>query len=713
MISDYRIVWSVARLTLFYWIIFTVISLAANPLGIREGISLWFDQTKYTLMLMLVFSCLAALVVLLRIHLTKNKVLRHMKSSERLGIISSKGPVPAKDFLKIDPQAVMKPVHGQLLQHWVETQDKIAKETGKDSVYVNLFHAVWRIYSQYAHFPASHRLGGHGDRRLYLHCHDVAEHCLRLVQSGWQYEGIFVKKRGRKPVKIHSPNSSKSQLSPNDPLIPLVGLAHDIGKLLCYQVDEQGKIIRNLEGNSTTQDDDSSGVMHDYLGPRILAQLPEFWALNARDRNALTLAMAFYHHPSAVPLKANNMILDERAAMLMSLLIHADRQVSATESGIDVSDEVEEDNAEEIYSTFASIISTFGRINGTGSPSVDKRNMIGLKYADCIVMRERPLRLLLLKQLNLTEDGGEKRYHFTIKLLSILKEKGLLYTQHGTVDFGDYLPMYRVALYNPKRKVHMTTFAPALVIKIPDATMPEFESLGFLDLHSSIPVFESIMTTHLTKIKDPERLEKMNLEAFGNEAAQASRLEIELSDDELPDEVDRPLANEEKPIESPKNALSAEEQKKGAQAIPDETPQSAPSTQEVKKKIVPPPKATAAEKSMEEVNEMLSQIEALEANVQDIREDEDYEPSPELLEEVFGIGKPEGQAIVKEKPKKAKRKAKRRQDFTPVPELDSEEENPDFKILEQKTIPKPKKDRPQETQHREQIAKQIFKLGND
>lgn len=695
MISDYRIVGSVARLTIFYWLVFTIISLAKSPMGFIDGLDHWFTQTKYTLLLIALCSALAMAAVLLKIYLNKKKILRNLQPDERLGIHCTKGPVPAKDFLYIDQNTPMKPLHGELLQKWIETQNKIAQESGKESVYVNLLEAVWRIYSQYEHFPASHRIGGHGDRRLYLHCHDVAEHCLRLAQSGWVYEGIFVKKRGRKPIKIHNPNSANSVLNPNDPLIPIIGLAHDIGKLLCYEVDKQGSIIKNLEGNSTTQDDDSAGVMHDYLGPRILAQLPEFWALNARDRNAITLAIAFYHHPSAIPLKSNGMLLDERAAILMSLLIQADREVSASESGVDLNDEVDEDYSEEIYSAFASIISTFGRINGVGTPAIDRKNMIGMKYANCIVIRERPLRLLLLQQLNLTEEGGEKRYDFTLQLLNILKERGLLYTQHENTDFGDYLPMYRVALYHHIKKKHMTTFSPALVIKVPDASMPEFESLGFLELHNSIPVFESVMTTHLKKVKNPELLEQLNLQAFGDEAAQLALLEEEPNSEETPEEIEIKDEPEEEKV-SLLETLSDES-----------TPESQFEKEEKGDQTGNKPK-----NEIDKMEELIEQIEGLESNVRDIKPKEERQTSREVAAAIamFGLGKPEGEIISSPKPSK-KRNRRRRQDFDPVPELYEAEKLQDFKELEKKSVPKAPKETAEEKKHREEVALKL-KLFN-
>lgn len=698
MISDYRVVGSVARLTIFYWLVFTIISLAKSPMEFMEALSHWFNQTKYTLLLVALCSALAVASVLLKIYLNKKKILSNLRPDERLGIHCTKGPVPAKDFLYIDPNAPMKPLHGELLKKWIETQNKIAQESGKESVYVNLLEAVWRIYSQYEHFPASHRIGGHGDRRLYLHCHDVAEHCLRLAQSGWVYEGIFVKKRGRKPIKIHSPNSDNSVLNPNDPLIPIIGLAHDIGKLLCYEVDKQGSIIKNLEGNSTTQDDDSTGVMHDYLGPRILAQLPEFWALNARDRNAITLAMAFYHHPSAIPLKSNDMLLDERAAILMSLLIQADREVSASESGVDFNDEVDEDYSEEIYSAFANIISTFGRINGVGTPAIDRKNMIGMKYANCIVIRERPLRLLLLQQLNLTEEGGDKRYDFTLQLLSILKERGLLYTQHENTDFSDYLPMYRVALYHHIKKKHMTTFSPALVIKVPDASMPEFESLGFLELHNSIPVFESVMTTHLKKVKNPELLEQLNKQAFGDEAAQLARLEVEPNSEEMPEEIeikDEPEEEKVSLVETLSDESAAKEQPEPE----------AESTQTVKKEEKGAQTSSKPKNEVEKMEALIEQIEGLESNVRDIRPKEERQTSREVTAAIamFGLGKPEGEIISNAKPNK-KRNKRRRQDFDPVPELYEAEKLQDFKELEKKSVPKAPKETAEEKKHREEVA---------
>lgn len=686
MIKDYRLVWVVVRLTIFYWILFTAISLSKSPVGFVEGFTQWLSSTQQKLLLIVLISAVMLVYMWVRLMLNRARLRKNTEPAKWLNMESTKGKLPIKTLLHIDPDAPLKPLKGKYIQDWITAQQKIAENSGKKSEYVALFYAIWRIYSQYALFPASHRTGGHGNRRLFLHCHDVSEHCLRLIDSGWEYKGVFVKKRGRNPVKIHSPSSSKAVLSPHDPLIPLVGLAHDLGKLLCYEIDKEGNIIKNIEGDASTLDDDNDAVLHDFLAPRVLSMLPEYWALNTRDRESLTLAVSFYHHPSAFSLKSNGMLKDERGAMLMSLLIDADKQVSASESGFDFREEMDEDDSQAIYSAFVEILTTYGRINGTGAPVADRQNMIGQKYSDYIVIREKRLRTLMLKRLNLTEDGGERRYDFTIRLLTVLKERGLLYTKHGDVDFMEYLPMYKVSLYHHKRKKHMITFAPAIVIKVPDASMVEFESLGFLDIHNSIPVFESVMTTHLKSIKNPDVLAEMNQKAFGSNEGLFSNDEDEEEEQEQEIGQTGTSAEDTEGDDESNNSVETEQSPRPLHVVED----------------------TEQEKSADAsggVADLRSQIAMLEQGMPEPQITIDTKPVEEvdtasIAAQIFGLNS-EG-VVVRKKPRPAKVP-----EFNPVPELD--ENDADYQAVESKVV---KRRKPEENTQatQKEIAKGIFKL---
>lgn len=67
-------------------------------------------------------------------------------------------------------------------------------------------------------------------------------------------------------------------------------------------VTRRGEIKINKEPRGNTLSDDERGVIHDKLGPRIIAKMPEYWTLRPQDRSLLSMAVGHYHHPSQFPL---------------------------------------------------------------------------------------------------------------------------------------------------------------------------------------------------------------------------------------------------------------------------------------------------------------------------------------------------------------------------------------------------------------------------
>lgn len=535
MKNNYKLIWVVARITAFWWLILTIYSFIDRPL---EFLSIWqmhFKFLKNNAFLIVIGSTLILVGIYALRELTRAKIRSNLKRHELMGMFSSIGslPIVKSRFHNIKGSSIRKPVKGKYLNEWIKSQQKIIDINGKscveESVYLKLFFAIWDVYCENAHYPASHRNKGHGSRRLYLHCHDVAEHCLELINNGWKYDGVYVKRRMRKAIKILEPNAQQAELSLDDPLIPIVGLAHDIGKLLIYEVDDQGNIVKNKEEGSNTLDDDDVKVKHDVLAPVVLSQFPEFWQLNNNDRVALNMAVAQYHHPSSFPLDDNGLLLDERAAMLMMLLITSDRRVSAAEANIPLnmaSDDLDQDSTSELYDAFVEIITEFGRINGTGDARKDKTFRIGQKHNEFIALNQKQLNPLLCKKMNLSEATGKDYYKLNNQLLNILMDKGLLYTEHNGVDFSDWLPLWRVSLFHHIKKQHMITFKPAILLKLPTG-FKELESIGFLDTHPAIAVVDDIWDRHLATVKNKKLFNEKRAKAFVAEVVQENIDEID------------------------------------------------------------------------------------------------------------------------------------------------------------------------------------------
>jgi hypothetical protein len=440
---------------------------------------------------------------------------------------------------------------------------------GKLSSHGALFLAIWDTLCAHAHYPASHPKGGHGRAKLHAHSMRVAERCLHEVSAdggAWQYDGVYSKRRGRVAVRVFE-NTTKYRLNPLDPLIPIVGLAHDLGKIDAYVVTRRGEIKKiNKEPRGNTLSDDERGVIHDKLGPRIIAKMPEYWTLRPQDRSLLSMAVGHYHHPSQFPLDGHGLVCD-RAAALMMLLVKADREVSSEETGVaaGAANEMTADDLEEIYETFVKIITEPGRINGVGNPEEDAKIRIGQKHEDFIVVKASALMSLLRQELNLSLAAGEHKHDLLNHLLALLKDKGIIYDQHNGADLSLYSPLYRVSLYHSQSMKHITDLVPALLLNIPGVELPEFYHLTHLACNPHTAVVRGIVLSHIPKhrVKDPTHLNAAVVRAFGEEEA-----ELDLHAEVAEDAILSPVVME-KTSQAQSRESGAHDEAEGSPAAPD------------------------------------------------------------------------------------------------------------------------------------------------
>lgn len=575
--------WAVVlRLVIFWWLVFTLIAFGEDIKSLLDIFGI--GQAMYGRLWYVVVACLGGVVLMgVYVFLFKEKIKIDLAGREEMGMKATLGavPMPMDCLPRVEPHKRLalcdETVAGWLLSQnvpidaivppWTLERSRFYSEeqarqnrafrdqldlkaaadahtlllvskdyrqahsfscklSDRDPVTAQaaLFLAVWDTYCAHSHYPASHRVGGHGNVKLHVHCLSVASQCLREIDpngGAWSFDGIYVKRRGRNPVKfLENPSSTGYKLSPTDPLIPIVGLAHDLGKLLAYEVDKKGVIKKNREPRGNTLTDDDAGVIHDTLGPRVLTRLPEFWKLDPLDRPSLTTPIAHYHHPSKFPVNNMGMIANVRAAALMMLLIKADRTVSAVESGIDPtarnSADLGEEELEALYETFVQIITVPGRINGIGDKVVDAKLRIGQKHEDFFIVKLSALLALMRQELNVSLESGEKKHELTNHLLAILKEKGLLYTTHNGADFSLYSPLYRVSLHDSRNSTHFGDVAPALLLNHPPSTMKEFYALTHLALNPANVIVKNLILSHIPKdkIKDKDHLAELNKKAF-------------------------------------------------------------------------------------------------------------------------------------------------------------------------------------------------------
>lgn len=503
----------------FWWIILTLVEFGGSPLEVIQN----WGYVSYSLGYWIAgtlggFGIGVWLIWFERVQ-AMNRLYKGRGGNAVNGIWSTLGHVPmlAPASPRVPNASQRLPIQSKIVAGWVE------KTLVEHPEHAAFFLAVWDVYSAHKGHPATHRKGGHANRRLWEHCLAVTEMALQDA-GAWTYEGVHAKKRGKAKRLIIAKRNPEYVFDAADPLVPIIALAHDFGKLEAYTINEDGSIATREEGSSTDHDDDR--IFHDSLGARMLARLPEYWKLSARDRRAINLVIGHYHHPSAFPVDENGLAIDDRMSALMEFLIYVDKKTGLLESGRDAADEddeITEEQATSIYNAFVEVVTEFGRVNGTGDKARDATFKIGQKHDGLIVVKELELRRLILAKLGWSLDEGESRYRVTMNLLFTLGEKGLLYDQHNGIDFARYHPMYAVSFRSSKNGQHISTWEPVIIFK-PLTTTPEFAELGGLPNFGSRMVINKPIYTHNPGIRDPEVLRDLVRRAFGDDVARGIKI---------------------------------------------------------------------------------------------------------------------------------------------------------------------------------------------
>ncbi|PIX98442.1 MAG: hypothetical protein COZ24_00115 [Hydrogenophilales bacterium CG_4_10_14_3_um_filter_63_21] len=340
-----------------------------------------------------------------------------------------------------------------------------------------LMRAVMEVYQARALLPASPVPGGHGGATLMQHSLNVLATILNMAPS-WRYDGH----KNKKGQVVFPLIDGTYRFDATDPLIPIAGFAHDIGKITCYRQREDG-LVEEIKPH------------HDTEGGKILITLEAFWALPKGDRDALNLALSFYHHINSLPLWA-----DDRTRALTELLITADirtgmaegeKNLAALYEDIDAlpgwldgqMDEVmatlpaqpipvqdtpadhvadvavaragsapADENDGWAWDQFEALILEPGRINGN-----NKAMRVGFKHGEWVYVNDAVLRTALAAALNasrLTEQAGRGQMSpFTRLLLSRLARMGLLYQHHDGRDFSEKSALFKMVMHGTGGKI--------------------------------------------------------------------------------------------------------------------------------------------------------------------------------------------------------------------------------------------------------------------
>ncbi|WP_420213353.1 hypothetical protein ACN8ZM_39725 (plasmid) [Burkholderia aenigmatica] len=307
-----------------------------------------------------------------------------------------------------------------------------------------LLDKLERVLMRYRHLPATHVQDGprnHGGRSLIEHSLLIA---FLMEWNAPQFSYPV------NPAKPHLPLlDPQYTFNSSDPLILLAGIAHDIGKIECYEFapDDPKKVGAPV----------GSRHDHDKVGARCLARMPEFWALPDEDRDVLLLCCAYYHTPQSMPMSSPKTVRSDRLHAITELLIKWDGEGSALENreGARLTDETatgpEEVPATKLFEAKSEagrqlllwnlvreLVLEPGRVNGQ-----DRRRNLGWKYhfphlGKTLLFLVEDQFVQLVAARGELEDEMEGNFSgagvdpLTRKILSACFEQGALY-----LDFED------------------------------------------------------------------------------------------------------------------------------------------------------------------------------------------------------------------------------------------------------------------------------------
>ena len=511
------VVSAVFGLTCFYWAVLFVVYWAQNDWTLPPG---WLEQTLWRARLMAVTFCMGVLLTLLYLWVKRQFVLISLMGDEERGITCTIGPLPKPD----PPARAKKPVDLAALrlpnnaEHWFEDWKRSMLELefeGKKvgQPHVNLAHALFQIlgntptvpaFAPRKHLVSTHAApppdllaiarrrakdpdaplppsllptpeiapsNRHGTYTLLEHSYAVAFEALKLAPS-WSFEAARDQLRDEtsKPRIFAKKVREDYTWDPEDALIPLIALIHDLGKIHTFERAEDGSF------SDTGQD-------HDFWSAVLLGRIPEFWELPRLDRDALSFAVSTYHRPRKFSRATPPMGMEDRAFTLQHLLIQADRRAGkqvakevATQafsmSAVQVSSGPDRTTAQaSLWRVFCEVVNKQGRI-GPNS----KTGTIGFKHvvggSPVIFLHGWAIQDQILQRLPVEVQAalGASQGDSTALLLSLLElldAEGILVREHGEVSLPAKEALWRVALRgrDPNRSVPLAEWKLGVLLR--------------------------------------------------------------------------------------------------------------------------------------------------------------------------------------------------------------------------------------------------------
>ena len=411
-----------------WWVICTIYAFYKNGISTVDE----FEASAYIALMVILGGVFGSLFVYLVIKAKKDSRSSDLQSDNYHGLLCTVGEVP---FVIPAPLRRKFPIAFTEMHSYAKDvpDDYFVKWELKygrtHSAHVRLFAALVAILMHDESIPATHVPGGHGNRTLLEHSL-LAAYIMDELAKKYQYTGLSSSKNNKKILDL---TDADYEFKRDDPLLAIIGLAHDIGKIETYIKDKSNSIV-------------GIKAEHDLTGGRMLARIDEVWDLPEADRRALIMSVSHYHHPMSLPLSPSRKAVDDRTIAVMELLINADTAVSAIEAralkisnfelkGIEEDQQAENENEiesiedDQIFAYIVQCIKEKGRINNS-----DTRYNIGT-YCQVrgfnkpmLLLRDDSLRNLVMQKLGVavSEDTPGGVTQMGARIRTILDSKGIL-----------------------------------------------------------------------------------------------------------------------------------------------------------------------------------------------------------------------------------------------------------------------------------------------
>lgn len=443
-----KLVQSVAIVVLFWWCVLTAYSLFVGT---------WFSFTELTWYLSesvlwiaggLVSGVLVALLGYGIVHVTTR---RSLKGRSVRGLSSTLGAPPLPRYDVPMASSLPKVIESPAVVRWLDMLEK------QHPAHHALARDVLLILRSDPKMPASHIRGGHGGKTLWEHSLLVCEQALAKAPA-WEYRGIYTPS-GTLVTALRNP---AYRFDPTDPLIGIVALAHDIGKLKTFLRDPRtGEVLKETHKHAPV-----SAIM--------LTKLDCFWLLPREDQEVILGAVTYYHEPQALPLDEGNRAYDDRTHAVMELLIEADQAAGRIECGQEAGSPSNASLLDVAFSAlvwdaFSALVSETGRVNGT-----NKAILVGQKKGDIAVFKEQELLRALQVKLAVRDEERIKRH-----LLYAFDENEVGFGHHDgamPVPGTGSLALYKVSFFSENTGQHLATWPRCFIVR-PRHVLPVLSSM--------------------------------------------------------------------------------------------------------------------------------------------------------------------------------------------------------------------------------------------